>query len=466
MDASLFRFLPSVDECFSILPVELCSPRPLARAAINRFLDMARSRIRKGEIREERELAMDSLARELIEFMVEAMAPRFRKVINATGVVIHTNLGRSLLAKEAQQAVQLAASSYNNLEFDLDTGERGSRHHLVEDLICHLTGAEAALAVNNNAAAVLLTLSALCAGGEVLVSRGQLVEIGGSFRIPDVCEKSGAKLKEVGTTNRTHLKDYENGLNENTRALLRVHTSNYRIIGFTSDVPVEEMAAFAHAHGLPLLEDLGSGSLLDLTPYGLPYEPTAGAVLAAGADIVTFSGDKVLGGPQAGIIAGKKAYIEKIRSDQLMRALRCDKMTLAALEATLRLYAEPEKALQNVPTLHRITMPEAELKKRASALSRALKKGIAPEVAHITLVPGFSRVGGGSFPEHGMPTWLVAVEPTLREVAALRAELLASRPALVGRVEQNAFLLDPRTLDVEDTPVIVELFAGSLGTAL
>ena len=257
---------------------------------------------------------------------------------------------------------------------------------------------------------VLLMLDALCKGGEVVVSRGQLVEIGGSFRIPDVMTRSGAVLREVGTTNRTHLFDYENALNENTRALLRVHTSNYRIAGFHADVPLEDMATLARKHGLPLLEDLGSGSFVDFAPWGLPGEPTAREVLRAGADVVTFSGDKVLGGPQAGIIAGRSDLIEPIRGNQLMRALRCDKMTLAALEATLRLYLDPDKALARIPTLRRITMSPAELKRRAGRLARALRRVLPEGSARVSLTDGASRVGGGSFPERDLPTTLVRVQ--------------------------------------------------------
>ena len=353
---NLFRSLPSVDACLSGLenaaPVLYATtPRPLLRSLTNAFLDGCRRDIKEGRLTDSGQLGLDALLPRLAAFAEKEAAPRFRRVLNATGVVIHTNMGRSVLADEAVNAILKACRGYSNLELNLATGERGSRYSHVEELLCTLTGAEAALVVNNNAAAVLITMDALCSGGEVVVARGQLVEIGGSFRIPDVMERSGATLREVGCTNRVHPQDYENAINERTVALMRVHTSNYRIVGFHADVPVEELADMAHRHGLPLIEDLGSGSFLDFTAAGLPGEPTVRSVVAAGADVVTFSGDKVLGGPQAGIIVGTKAIIEKIKRNPLNRALRVDKMTLAALEATLRLYLDEQLARKRIPTV-------------------------------------------------------------------------------------------------------------------
>ena len=357
-------------------------------------------------------------------------------MLNATGVVIHTNMGRSVLADEAVNAILKACRGYSNLELNLASGERGSRYSHVEELLCTLTGSEAALVVNNNAAAVLITMDALCSGGEVVVARGQLVEIGGSFRIPDVMERSGATLREVGCTNRVHPQDYENAINERTVALMRVHTSNYRIVGFHADVPVEELADMAHRHGLPLIEDLGSGSFLDFTTAGLPGEPTVRSVVAAGADVVTFSGDKVLGGPQAGIIVGTKAIIEKIKRNPLNRALRIDKMTLAALEATLRLY-----------------------------LDEQLARKACGGKACIRLISGESRVGGGSFPENALPTTLVRVVPTGCTPECLKQRLLETVPPLIGRLEDHAFLLDPRTLTDEELPMTANVIAVALEQA-
>lgn len=461
----LFRALPSVDACLNAMDGvlrKLEAPHTRSRELINRFLDSCREDIRSGAVSSPAELEADRLMPRLEAFLRKGLRPSLRRVLNATGVVIHTNLGRSVLARRAIEAAVTAASGYCNLEYNLETGSRGSRHTLVDGLIRTLTGAEAALVVNNNAAAVLLVLDTLCKGGEVVVSRGQLVEIGGSFRIPDVMARSGALLREVGTTNRTHLSDYARAINENTRALMRVHTSNYRVIGFHTEVSLEDMVRLAHDHDLPLLEDLGSGSLIDFSPWGLPGEPTARQVISSGADIVTFSGDKVLGGPQAGIIAGRAELIDAMRSNQLLRALRCDKMTLAALEATLRLYLDQEKALAEVPTLRRMTMPPAELKRRAEKLRKTLRRAIDRDYAEFSLVPGYSRVGGGSFPECDLPTTLVRVLPLACTVETLRSRLLHTDPPLVARVESGTLLLDPRTLEDHEFPALAQVLAEVL----
>ncbi|MBQ5728220.1 MAG: L-seryl-tRNA(Sec) selenium transferase, partial [Mailhella sp.] len=412
---SLFRALPSVDACLKALETLFPAvPHAVLAAHVRRELDSLRAGIREGRITSAEELALPAAVSRIGSAVDEAEKPKLRRVINGAGVVVHTNLGRSVLAREAQEAVRVAAEGYCNLEFDLSTGERGHRMDLVEGLLCDITGAEAALVVNNNAAAVLLMLDTLCKGGEVVISRGQLVEVGGSFRIPDVMARSGATLREVGATNRTHLADYEEALNENTRALLWVHPSNYRIIGFHSSVPARELSDFAHAKGLPMLEDLGSGSLIDLSPWGLHDEPTVPEVVRSGVDVVTFSGDKVLGGPQAGIIVGRKEYISRMKRNQLLRALRCDKLTLAALEATLRLYRDRDAALSSIPTLRRLTMRADELRLRAEALRDVLCPALTPNgspLAEVLLKKDFSRVGGGSFPEQGMATTLVCIRP-------------------------------------------------------
>lgn len=451
---TLFRALPSVDACLSALtraittkedPLAL-APRPLLRQSVTDFLDQKRESIREKDITEATLLTLESLLPSLIEETRRAVRPRLRRVLNATGVVIHTNMGRSVLAESALRAVQEAALGYCNLELDLTTGARGSRYSLVEHLLCTLSGAEAALVVNNNAAAVLLVLDTLCKGGEVIVSRGQLVEIGGSFRIPEVMEKSGATLREVGATNRTHLHDYENAITPETVALLRVHTSNYRVVGFHKEVTLPEMVELGRARNIPVIEDLGSGSLVDFTPYGLPGEPTVQAVVHGGADVVTFSGDKVLGGPQAGIIVGRRDLIQRIRKNPLNRALRCDKFTLAALEATLRHYLEPEQALQAVPTLRMMTANPEGLTRRARTLAARLRRSLGA-AARITLRPDVSRVGGGSFPECDLPTTLVCVQPTDISATTLKQRLLDTTPPLLGRLEDQAFCLDVRTLD-------------------
>lgn len=431
------------------------APRPLLRDGAQAYLDDLRAGIRAGKVTAAAELDRERLWPGLLHFVREYARPRFRRVLNATGVVAHTNLGRSLLAESAARAAYEACRHYSNLEFDLATGKRGSRYSHVERLLCALTGAEAALVVNNNAAAVLLVLETLAKGREVVVSRGQLVEIGGSFRIPDVMARSGALLREVGATNRTHRFDYEQAIGPETAALLRVHTSNFRVVGFTKEVPLSELAELARAHGLPLIEDLGSGSLEDLATAGLPGEPPVRRVVESGADLVTFSGDKVLGGPQAGIIVGRADLVAAVKRNPLNRALRIDKMTLAALEATLRLYLEPERARREVPTLSMILAEPEELATRAKALARAVRRAAGEHFA-VACAPGFSQVGGGAFPERGVATTLVRLTPKRPGLTPdrLRVRLLRTDPPLVGRVEDGAFLLDPRTLDKTEYPLV------------
>ncbi|NJB67754.1 L-seryl-tRNA(Ser) seleniumtransferase [Desulfobaculum xiamenense] len=458
---NLYRQLPSVDAVLQRLDdaTDISAlPRTLVRGLVNDFLDSCRDDIRNGRVTEPASLTLDALAPALTAFVRAGARPHFRRVLNATGVVIHTNLGRSILAPEASVAVAEACAHYSNLEFDLATGERGSRYSHVEDLLCRLTGAEAALVVNNNAAAVLIVLETLAKGGEVPVSRGQLVEIGGSFRIPEIMAKSGATLVEVGATNRTHLRDYERVINESTSALLRVHTSNFRIVGFTSDVPTSELAELGHRHGLPVIEDLGSGSLYRF-PSGELDEPTVQSVVAAGVDVVTFSGDKVLGGPQAGIIVGRKEHIARIKANPMNRAMRIDKMTLAALEATLRLYLDMDDAPRRVPTLRMISASAQELKPRAARLRRRLQRELG-DAADFALIPGQSRVGGGSFPERDLPTTLVRIVPTT-DIApeALRHALLDTNPPLVARTQDDALCLDPRTIDDAEFSMVASALA-------
>ena len=468
---NLFRAIPSVDASLAALhraDAELAlsqqTPHALLRDLVTAFWDSKRESIRSGACKDADELHLEHQLPALLEFVRRGLRPRFRSALNATGVVVHTNMGRSVLAEEARQAVIRAATGYCNLELDLATGGRGSRHALVEELICRITGAEAALVVNNNAAAVLLVLDTFCKGGEVIVSRGELVEIGGSFRIPEVMEKSGATLREVGATNRTHLRDYSAAINENTRALMRVHTSNYRIVGFHSAVGLPELSALAREHGLPLIEDLGSGSLMDFSACGLPNEPTVPEVLSQGADIATFSGDKVLGGPQAGIITGRKTMVEQLKRNPLTRALRCDKLCLSALEATLRLYLDPEKARQSVPTLRMITCPPAELAKAARNLATKLRKGLNAQETQceIGVREDVSRVGGGAFPQYDLPTTLVRIRPAGCSPTALKAALLETVPPLIGRLEDDAFCLDPRTLDVREYPDVLRVLHEAL----
>ncbi len=456
--STLFRYLPSVDKAMIALeadPVVMGLPRNLVKDLINEFLELLREEIRAKRINSGEELSLEYIGPRLQAFVAQRSKPNFRRVLNGTGVVIHTNMGRSLMAPAAIEAVRLAAAHYSNLELDLGTGERGSRYSHVEKLLCKLTGAEAALVVNNNAAAVLLVLETLTKGREVIVSRGQLVEIGGSFRIPEVMEKSGAMLREVGATNRTHLRDYESAINDSTGALLRVHTSNYRIVGFTKEVSLPELRGLGDAYGLPVIEDLGSGNLI--AEGGIVGEPTVSSVVAQGADVVTFSGDKILGGPQAGLIVGKAKYISEIKSNPLNRAVRIDKMTLAGLEATLRLYLDPDQALQEIPSLRMIAMGFETIKSQAGRLARLLRKelGLAVEIATRR---DNSRVGGGSCPERDLPTVLVCIKPKHISVNELRERLLNSDPPMIGRVEDGEFCLDPRTLDTSEHKLAAKAF--------
>jgi L-seryl-tRNA(Ser) seleniumtransferase len=374
----------------------------------------------------------------------ELLQPSLRKVINASGTLLHTNLGRAPLADQAVQAMAEVAAGYSNLEFDLAEGVRGQRYSHVESLLTRLTGAEAALAVNNNSGAVLLALTALGRGKEAIVSRGELVEIGGAFRIPDVMEAGGLKLCEVGTSNRTHLRDYENAVTEETAILLKVHTSNYRIVGFTSDVPARELLPLAQEKSLVLMEDLGSGLLIDLSRYGLEAEPTVPEVVKAGVDVITFSGDKLLGGPQAGLIVGKKEYIDKLRKHPLARALRIDKLTLAALEATLRLYLKPERAKQELPVLRMFAADPQEQKARCTKLSETLAAAGLP--AEIALVEDISRVGGGAMPLTELADWAVEIAPQRENVVTLAKRLRDLRPAVVARIQNERLRINLRAV--------------------
>ena len=374
--------------------------------------------------------------------------PSLRPVINATGVVLHTGLGRAPLCEEAVQAIVRGAGGYCNLEYDLETGKRGQRTSHIARLLCKLTGAEAAAVVNNNAAAVLLTMRGLCDGREVIVSRGQLVEIGGSFRMPEVMIAGGAILREVGTTNRTRISDYAGAINDNTAALLRVHHSNFRIVGFSEEASIEQIVRCAHEHNLIAIDDVGSGAMFDLARVGLPAEPHVGQSVAAGADIVCFSGDKLLGGPQAGIILGRQDLVARLQSHPLMRTYRVDKMVLLALEATLRRYADPDEAVEHIPTLSMIHASTETLARRAGELDQMLADALPGEEFFMSSDVSFA--GGGSLPGEGLPTVVIRWQPTFAPVDAVAAALRRTEPPVIVRVHDQALCFDLRTIRPRD----------------
>ena len=427
-------------------------PRALLVEAARAELAEARDRLRQGKA----PAPVDELVSRVAARALAEQRPELRRVLNATGVVLHTNLGRAPLADAARQALDRVGRGYSNLEFDLARGRRGERGGGVERWLERLTGAEASLVVNNGAAALLLVLSAIAAGRKVIVSRGELVEIGGSFRIPEILEKSGATLLEVGTTNRTHLADYVRALEKHrdAGAILRVHRSNFRIQGFTAQPALPELAALAHRRRVPLIEDLGSGALVDLAPLGLEREPTVRESLTAGCDVVTFSGDKLLGAPQAGLVLGRKRYVERARRDPLARALRVDKLTLAALEATLPLYADPERAVAEIPALRMIGASDEVLERRARALAERL--GQRFPALEVSVERGSGEVGGGALPMQRLPGWVVALTANGRTVEALEQWARGADPPVIGYIRAGKFRMDVRTVGDDELAEMVD----------
>ncbi|CAN2039999.1 L-seryl-tRNA(Sec) selenium transferase [Candidatus Magnetomoraceae bacterium gMMP-15] len=460
-DKDILKKLPKVDYLLDLAterPFSSSVPRSLMLRVVRIVIDNLRQKI----INDPKMLTENDFSENILLDSVENKASKLmmsnlRKVINATGVVIHTNFGRSLIANEVIKNLITISTRYSNLEFDLATGTRGSRYNAVEDILCELTGAESAMIVNNNAGAVFLCLQTLAQNMEVVVSRGELVEIGGSFRIPDVMSKSGALLKEVGTTNRTHLKDYENAVNDNTGLLLKVHTSNYGIIGFTASVPLNKLVSLGKKYQIPVMEDLGSGNFIDFTKYGFIKEPTVQETVATGADIVTFSGDKMLGGPQAGIILGKTKKIEEIKKNPINRALRIDKMTLAVLEGTLRLYRDEEIALKTIPTLCMLTMPFDEIAEKTDKLLELLRKLKNPNLK-LKVLTLSSRVGGGALPLQELPSKYIGIQVEGMSVNSIERFMREYDPPIIGRIEDDMFIMDLRTIQKDEIPIISKAF--------
>jgi L-seryl-tRNA(Ser) seleniumtransferase len=460
----LLSGLPSVDELLkspSGLQWLAGFPRRIVVEAVRTVVAARREAILGGAAAD---LSLEAIDGDIQEQLRILSSFSLRRVINATGIVIHTNLGRSVLSERILGNVVNAAAGYSNLEYDLAAGRRGQRHTHTQRLLSEITGAEDAMIVNNNAAAVLLCLNSLAKGREVIVSRGELVEIGGSFRVPDVMSASGACLREVGTTNKTHLHDYANAVNENTALLLKVHQSNYRITGFTEDVKIAEILDLGKQHDLPVMYDLGSGCLVDLRPYGIHDEPSVPELVKTGVDILTFSGDKLLGGPQGGIIVGRKKYLERLRKNPLARAVRVDKFTIAAFEATLMEYLDPDNAKKAIPTLRMLFQPPGEVRARARRIASGLRRMVAQEKFEV--VRDASKAGGGSLPQAEFETFAVSIRPAALSVNELDERLRNCSPPVVGRIRGNALLLDARTISNHEVQPLVKAVGSALQAGL
>ena len=463
MPNQLLRSLPSIERLLERpLALRLCAiiGRERVRDLLREATDELRQEVTSGRLSA---TGLSQSLTEEVERRLEMRAARFsqpslRRVVNATGVIIHTNLGRAPLARQAVEAISETAAGYSNLEYDLKQGQRGKRETHCQELLSRLAGSEATTVANNNAAAVLLVLNTLAEGGEVIVSRGELIEIGGSFRIPEVMAKSGAILREVGTTNRTRIEDYKDAINERTRLILRVHPSNYRIIGFTHRPRAEEIADVARRAGVPSFEDLGSGCLIDLSPFGVKDEPVTADSLKAGISVVSFSGDKMLGGPQAGIIAGSREIVDRVLKNPLMRALRVDKMTYAAMEATLRLY-ERGAALIEVPVIRAIAASYVGIADRAALLSESIAR-LTDGKLTIALEDGASVIGGGSAPEVKLPSVLVSLKAAGMSAASLEERLRGFRIPIITRTERDRVMIDLRTVSIEEEAIILEAIAA------
>jgi L-seryl-tRNA(Ser) seleniumtransferase len=452
--SNVLRNIPSVSELLESPPLKSLVNRVnrnVVVTGVRRFLDDMRTQVQSAAANVHVP-APSELAQRIADWIATDQRTSLVPVVNATGIILHTGLGRAPLAAEAIEMMAAIARGYASLEIDLASGERSRRASAVDSLLTRLTGAEAAAVVNNNAGATLVTLAALARGREVIVSRGQLIEIGGSYRLPEIMAASGAILREVGTTNKTRIGDYASAVRPDTAALMRVHTSNYAVVGFTEETPLADLEALARKHDLPVIDDIGSGALVDLAPYGVHGEPVASESIRVGADLVLFSGDKLLGGPQCGVIVGRRVLVEKIMEHPLTRALRVDKLTLAALAATLRLYQDSEMAERAVPLLSLLSTPLENLRQRAERLAPQLA---AAGVANVEIIPGQAYVGGGSLPNQALPTMCLALAPRWGTVDALASALRTGSPAVVGRIHDGKLLLDLRSVQPREDVQLV-----------
>ncbi|MDA8103824.1 MAG: L-seryl-tRNA(Sec) selenium transferase [Nitrospiraceae bacterium] len=457
---ALLSGLPSVDEVLKSPDGRRWIsqfPRKIVLLAVRDVIAERRAALLSGKTAE---LSPESLAGDIRQRISKLSSFSLLPLINATGIVIHTNLGRAVLSEKVLKNVVEASGSYSNLEYDVASGKRGQRHTHTKRLLREITGAEDALIVNNNAAAVFLCLNTVARAGEVIVSRSELVEIGGSFRIPDVMAASGAVLREVGTTNKTHLRDYEESISENTALILKVHQSNYRITGFTESVEIKDLVSLGRKHEIPVMFDLGSGCLIDLRPYGIHDEPSVSQIVETGADIISFSGDKLLGGPQGGIILGKKRYVEKIQKNPLARAVRIDKLAIAAFEATLMEYMDTENAKREIPVLAMLLQAPGEMEMRAKKIASALRRKAGEK--DIRVIRDSSKAGGGSLPEVEFPTYAVAIKPSGISVNELEARLRNGSPPVIARIREDSLLLDMRTVREREIDDIVRAVVASL----
>ncbi len=456
----LLSCLPSVDEVLkSKQGMEWLYnyPRRYVLQAIRDTIDSRRQEIIEGLTADLSEEVMLADIGDMIKIL---SSYSLRPLINATGVVIHTNLGRSILSERALENIKRVSESYSNLEYDIEEGKRGKRYAHIKRILREITGAEDALAVNNNAAAVLLCLNTLSKGKEVIVSRGELVEIGGSFRMPEIMAASGALLHEVGTTNKTHIYDYERAISENTSLVLKIHKSNFRVIGFSEEVSIEALVTLGRRHQIPVMFDLGSGCLLDLRPFSIYNEPAVKEVVKSGVDVTTFSGDKLLGGPQGGVIVGKRECLERIQKNPMARAMRIDKLTLAGFEATLMEYIDEEKAIKNIPTLRMLLQKPEELRKRANKIAKKLEREI--KSAHINVMADSSRAGGGALPEVDLPTYVVSIKSDIISVNEVEERLRKGSPPIISRIKEDSLIIDVRTIRDKDLEGIVKGIRSAL----